>query len=233
MKTPRIANAIGQIDDDLVADAAKCKKKNKKHWLKWGSLAACFAVIVIVGAAILPSLFRENVTPEGTDGRYKDFSIQASESAIVWPWEYQTVYEKYRNVEIDGIEYHGKGRAVSETWIGESIGNYTVVGYDEVNNGKKYSAEFEAYALKDIAQSQFIAVKMENSYYVFQNDEYAPPNTLGELMDVVNLSEVVELQRFSEGDNSPDSKHFALSSDDYVWEVLSECRNAPFVEDQT
>ena len=233
MKTPRIANAIGQIDDDLVTDAAKCKKKNKKHWLKWGSLAACFAVIVIVGAAILPSLFRENVTPEGTDGRYKDFSIQASESAIVWPWEYQTVYEKYRNVEIDGIEYHGKGRAVSEAWIGERIGNYTVVGYDEVNNGKKYSAEFETYALKDIAQSQFIAVKMEDSYYVFQNDEYAPPNTLGELMDVVNLSEVVELQRFSEEDNSPDSKHFALSSDDYVWEVLSECRNAPFVEDQT
>lgn len=190
-------------------------------------------MIVIVGAAILPSLFRENVTPEGTDGRYKDFSIQASESAIVWPWEYQTAYEKYRNVEIDGIEYHGKGRAVSEAWIGERIGNYTVVGYDEVNNGKKYSAEFEAYALKDIAQSQFIAVKMEDSYYVFQNDEYAPPNTLGELMDVVNLSEVVELQRFSEGDNSPDSKHFALSSDDYVWEVLSECRNAPFVEDQT
>lgn len=87
--------------------------------------------------------------------------------------------------------------------------------------------------MKDIAQSQFIAVKMEDSYYVFQNDEYAPPNTLGELMDAVNLSEVVELQRFSEGDNSPDSKHFALSSDDYVWEVLSECRNAPFVEDQT
>lgn len=233
MKTPRIANAIGQIDDDLVTDAAKCKKKNKKHWLKWGSLAACFAVIVIVGAAILPSLFRENVTPEGTDGRYKDFSIQASESAIVWPWEYQTVYEKYRNVEIDGIEYHGKGRAVSEALVSESIGNYTFVGYDEINDGKKYTAEFETYALKDIAQSQFIAVKMEDSYYVFQNDEYAPPNTLGELMDVVNLSEVVELQRFSEGDNSPDSKHFALSSDDYVREVLSECRNAPFVEDQT
>ena len=73
MKTPRIANAIGQIDDDLVAGAAKCKTKNKKHWLKWGSLAACFAVLVIAGAAILPSLFRENVTPEGTDGRYKAF----------------------------------------------------------------------------------------------------------------------------------------------------------------
>ena len=42
MKTPRIANAIGQIDDDLVAGAAKCKTTNKKHWLKWGSLASIF-----------------------------------------------------------------------------------------------------------------------------------------------------------------------------------------------
>lgn len=232
MKKPRIANAIGHIDDDLVAGAAECKK-NRNHWLKWGSIAACFAVLLIAGTAILPSLFGGNVTPNGTDGRYKDYNIHASESAIVWPWEYQTVYEKYASVEIDGIEYYGKGRAVSEALVSESIGNYTFVGYDEINDGKKYTAEFEVYKLQNIAQSQFVAVKMEDSYYVFQNDEYAPPNTLGELMDVVNLSEVVELQRFSEGDNSPDSKHFALSSDDYVWEVLSECRNAPFVEDQT
>ena len=232
MKIPRIVDAIGEIDDDLIADAVQYRKKNKKYWLKRGSFAACFAVLVIAGTAILPLLFGGNATPEGTDGRYNDFSIQSSESAIIWPWEYQTVYEKYRNVEIDSIEYLGKGRAVSEAWIDESIGNYTVVGYDEINNGKKYAAEFEVYALKNITQSQFVAVKMEDSYYVFQNDEYAPPNTLGELMDAVNLSEVMELQRFSEGDNSPDSKHFALSSDDYVWEFLSECRNAPFVEDQ-
>lgn len=32
MKKPRIANAIGHIDDDLVAGAAECKK-NRNHWL--------------------------------------------------------------------------------------------------------------------------------------------------------------------------------------------------------
>lgn len=233
MKTPRIANAIGHIDDDLVTDAAKCKKKNKKHWLKWGSLAACFAVIVIVGAAILPSLFRENVTPEGTNGRYKDFSIQASESAIVWPWEYQTVYEKYRNVEIDGIEYYGKGRAVSEALVSESIGNYTFVGYDEINDGKKYTAEFEVYKLQNIAQSQFVAVKMEDSYYVFKSSEYSPPSTLGELMETVNLSKVVELSRFSEKEDNPNSNHFVLNNDDYIWEVLTDCKSAVFVEDES
>ena len=233
MKTPRIANAIGHIDDDLVTDAAKCKKKNKKHWLKWGSLAACFAVLVIAGAAILPSLFRENVTPEGTNGRYKDFSIQASESAIVWPCEYQTVYEKYRNVEIDGIEYYGKGRAVSEALVSESIGNYTFVGYDEINDGKKYTAEFEVYKLQNIAQSQFVAVKMEDSYYVFKSSEYSPPSTLGELMETVNLSKVVELSRFSEKEDNPNSNHFVLNNDDYIWEVLTDCKSAVFVEDES
>ena len=105
MKTPRIANAIGQMDDDLVISAAKCETKNKKHWLKWSSLAACFAVFVIAGAAILPSLLGEDAAP---GGRYKNYSIDVSNSAIVWPWEYQTIYEKYTNVEIDGIEYSWK-----------------------------------------------------------------------------------------------------------------------------
>lgn len=233
MKTPRIANAVGQIDDDLVAGAAECKKKNKNIWLKWGSLAACFAVLVIAGAAILPLLFGGNVTPGGTDGRYKNYNIYAGESAIVWPWEYQTVYEKYTNVEIDGIEYLGKGRAVSESLVGEIIGNYTVVGYDEINDGKKYTAEFEVYKLQDIAQRQFVTVKMEDSYYVFKSSEYAPPSTLGELMEAVDLSKVVELSRFSENGDNPNSNHFVLSNDDYIWEVLADCKRAAFVEDQT
>ena len=233
MKTPRIANAVGHIDDDLVSGAAESKKKKKNVWVKWGSLAACFAVLVIASVAVLPSLFEGNMTPGGTDGRYRDYHIYAGESAIVWPWEYLTVYEKYTNVEIDGIEYLGKGRAVSEALVGESIGNYTMIGYDEINNGKKYTAEFESYALKDIAQSQFVAVKMEDSYYVFQSDEYAPPSTLGELMDVIDLSKVVELSRFSENDDNPNSNHFVLSNDDYIWEVLADCKSASFVEDQT
>ena len=147
--------------------------------------------------------------------------------------EYQTVYEKYRNVKIDGIEYHGKGRAVSEALVSESIGNYTFVGYDEINDGKKYTAEFEVYKLQNIAQSQFVAVKMEDSYYVFKSSEYSPPSTLGELMETVNLSKVVELSRFSEKEDNPNSNHFVLNNDDYIWEVLTDCKSAVFVEDES
>ncbi len=230
MKTPRMANAVGQIDDDLITAAAECKKKKKNNWMKWGSLAACFAVLVIAGAAILPSLLGGN-TPGGSNDRYKGHIIQAGESAIIWPWEYQTVYEQYTELKIDGVKYIGKGREVSASYVGDSIGNYTVVGYDEINDGKKYTEEFKVYKLKDVAQSQFIAVKMDGKYYVFKKDEYAPPSTLGELMELVDLSKAIELGRFSEGGDGPDDKHYELNSDDYIWSVLAECDGAVFVED--
>ena len=42
---------------------------------------------------------------------------------------------------------------ISEALVGENIGNYTLVGYDETDDGKKYTAEFEVYKLQNIAQS--------------------------------------------------------------------------------
>lgn len=58
MKTPRIVNAIGHIDDDLINSATKSKKIAKKNiWIKWTSLAASFAVIIILAAVAVPTLF--------------------------------------------------------------------------------------------------------------------------------------------------------------------------------
>ena len=73
---------------------------------------------------------------------------------------------------------------------------------------------------------------MDGKYYVFKNDEYAPPSTLGELFDLVDLPNVIELSRFSENGDGPNKKHYALNSDNYVWEALSGCKNAEFVEDE-
>ena len=70
MKIPRFSNAIGNLDEDLVEAAAECKKKKQNFWLKWGSIAACFALLVIAGTAILPMLFGGD---GGTTGKYKDF----------------------------------------------------------------------------------------------------------------------------------------------------------------
>lgn len=228
MKKPRVSNAIGNLDDDLIEAAAECKRKKKPNlWLKWGSIAACFAVLVVAGAMILPSLLGGDI---GTPGKYKDI-IQAGESAIIWPWEYQTVYEQYTELELNSIKYISKGRAVSAELVRELIGTYTVVGYDETND-KKYTEDFEVYELKYADKSQFVAVKMDGKYYTFKKDEYAPPSNLGELFDLVDLPQVIELNRFSENGDGVDKKHHALSNDDYIWEVIAGCRDAAFVDEE-
>ncbi len=231
MKTPRIINSVGHIDDDLITGATENKKKSKfSPWLKWGSIVACFAVIVIAGTAFLPSLLKGK-EPQGTDGRYKDIYIHTSESAIIWPWEYRTTFEKYTSLTMNDVEYNSKRNAVSESLVGDKIGTYTVTGYDETTD-KKYTADAEVYHLLNVTADQFIAVKIEDDYCVFKNNEYNPPDTLGKLFEQAELSKVVELNRFSENDSTPDSKHYLLNDDEYIWEVLSECKEAPFVENQ-
>ncbi len=60
MKTPRVVNAVGHIDDDLIIEASKHKETEKKNLLvKWVSLAACFAVIMIAAAVAVPILSDE------------------------------------------------------------------------------------------------------------------------------------------------------------------------------
>ena len=232
MKKPRFSNAIGNLDDDLIEAAAECKRKKKPNlWLKWGSVAACFVVLVVAGTLVLPSLLGDEPTPGGTNDRYKDINIMASESAIVWPWEYQTVFEKYTEVTINGIVYRSHGRPVSEEFLGDLIGTYTVLGIDEIE-GDRYTEKFEVYQLKYADKSQLVAVKMDGTCYTFKRDKYEPPYTLGELFKLVDLSNAIELNRFSVNGDGPNKKHYTLSNDDYVWEVLAECENAPFVEDE-
>ena len=42
MSIPKMANAMGYIDDDLVTGAIEYKRTKKKNsWMKWGAMAAC------------------------------------------------------------------------------------------------------------------------------------------------------------------------------------------------
>ena len=59
MKLPKITRAVGQIDGDLVDSAENSARAQKKRaWIKWSSVAACFAVLAVCTALILPQLLR-------------------------------------------------------------------------------------------------------------------------------------------------------------------------------
>ena len=232
MKTPRIANSVGHIDDDLITAATECKKKNKNNWMKWGALAACFAVLVVAVAISLPTLLEDNKLPAvPNNGKYKDYSWTEESVAIVWGWDELTTREKYTETEINGIRYCARGgRSLSKSFIGNKIGSYAFWGYDHITD-EKHTDNFDVYEINKVAPEQFVAVKMDDAYFVFKKDGYDPPKTLGELFNQIDLEQAVEFSRFSENGGGPDDNHYILSGDDFIWDVLSECTGAPFIPD--
>ena len=48
MSIPKMANAMGYIDDDLVTGAIEYKRTKKKNsWMKWAAMAACLCLVVV------------------------------------------------------------------------------------------------------------------------------------------------------------------------------------------
>lgn len=52
----RILNVLGQVDEKYIDEAAPGKKANKKPaWKKWTSIAACLALVAVLGVGALQS----------------------------------------------------------------------------------------------------------------------------------------------------------------------------------
>ncbi len=250
----RMVGAIGNIEEDLILEAMVLPKtmvspKGEKHgagpssalsknavprapWLKWGGAAACLIMLVIGGLVLLQPSFGKNKQGLG-DGRYKSFTLQGQEyTAIIWPWEYRTVGEKYRTMIVNGMEYVNTGHKVSEAMLRSALGTFDVTGYDEIKE-ESHVISGEAYELNDVVANKICAVKLEDGYYVFRNFEYLPASTLGELLDQVNLPKLISLNWFEERGKDSKDKRFVLSDDSCLWNVLTkECREAKFIEDQ-
>ena len=228
MKTPRISNAIGNLPEDLVSDAVTYKRTNKKKaFIKWGSIAACFMVMVMATALIVPMfLGGDPISIGGIDRDYKG-TISGSEGDIEFPWEYKLTYEKFYTVKYNGNDYRTRTRAINESLLGEILGTCTAQGVDSYTD-KTYTETFNVRKINGVSEERMIAVEMDNEYYVYFNDEVKCPATFGELLDAYNLSETLPLVKFSVNEGYKEKGYYQITDDEYIWQVLSECRYAEF-----
>ena len=228
MKTPRISNAIGNLPEDLVSDAVTYKRTNKKKaFIKWGSIAACFMVMVMATALIVPMfLGGDPISIGGIDRDYKG-TISGSEGDIEFPWEYKLTYEKFYTVKYNGNDYRTRTRAINESLLGEVLGTCTAQGVDSYTD-KTYTETFNVRKINGVSEERMIAVEMDNEYYVYFNDEVKCPATFGELLDAYNLSETLPLVKFSVNEGYKEKGYYQITDDEYIWQVLSECRYAEF-----
>ncbi len=228
MKTPRISEAIGNIPEDLVSGAVTYKRTSKKKsFIKWGSIAACFMVMVMAAALIVPMfLGGDPISIGGIDRDYKG-TISGSEGDIEFPWEYKLTYEKFYTVKYNGNDYRTRTRAINESLLGEVLGTCTAQGVDSYTD-KTYTETFNVRKINGVSEERMIAVGMDNEYYVYFNDEVKCPATFGELLDAYNLSETLPLIKFSVNEGYKEKGYYQITDDEYIWQVLSECRNAEF-----
>ena len=81
MSIPKMAKAMGYIDDDLVSGAVEYKRTKKKNsWLQWGAMAACVC-LVVMGALTIPNL--QNETPHGQEHSEHQIMLQYNEVSSV------------------------------------------------------------------------------------------------------------------------------------------------------
>ena len=228
MKTPRISEAIGNLPEDLVNGAVTYKRTSKKKsFIKWGSIAACFMVTVMAAALIVPMfLGGDPISIGGIDRDYKGV-ISGSEGDIEFPWEYKLTYEKYYTVKYNGNDYRTRARAINDSLLGEVLGTCTAQGVDSYTD-KTYTETFDVRKINGVSEEKMIAVGMDNEYYVYFNDEVKCPATFGELLDAYNLSETLPLIKFSVNEGYKEKGYYQITDDEYIWQVLSECRNAEF-----
>lgn len=227
MKTPRITHAVGHIDDDLISGANASKTVKKTSWIKWGSIAACLAIFVMVGALIIPMLFGGNPTTIGGIDRNYNGVISGTEGDIDFPWEYKLIYEKFPTIKYNGNEYRTRARAIGENLLGDVLGTCTAKGVDNYrDNNKTYTETFDVRKIEGVSEERLVAIGMDGSYYVYFNNTEKQIATFGELLNVYNLSETLPLSKFSVNEGYKEKGDYQISDDAYIWQILSECRDA-------
>ena len=216
MTDRELLNTIGDVDDRFIAEAAPTGRK-RNIWIRFVA-AAC--LIFVVGLLALPML-------QGTtfNGRYKYNITQREAAALVLRWEDRTLGERFLEMSLDRVQYGNRGQTIDASMLGGELGICDAWGFDHYTE-QTYHQDFAVYAIEGIQEEKLVAVCMEGTYYVFLQDGYNPPETLGELLAVYNLAENLPLTRFS-----LDEQYYLLENDDVIWQILAECGDAPVVED--
>lgn len=225
MKRKKISETMDHINPKYIDEAGKYIPKAKsisRGWLKWGSLAACFAVLVVASFAILTSFFNDgNANRE----KYK-YHVAGSEVDIEWPWKYKTNAEKYRNVMFNGKRYTIQSlNAVSTNNLGEKLGSCEAEGVDSYTD-KKYSETFDVRKLNGVSADKRIAVGNDTDFYVYAMDEIEKPSNFGEMLDSYGLDKTLDFDSFAKCEGYDEKGYFLLNNDEYIWRILSGCRDA-------
>lgn len=225
MNPKDIVQALNDVDPALVQDSEVKKRRSPLPWVA----AACLA-LVLAGVAIIQPWQLHQVNLGGMNRLYRGRSL-SHETALIFPWEYQPVYERYNGMAFEGIQYRTRAKTIDRELLTEELGLCQVSGYD-IYTDTTTTAEYPVYGIRGIGGRLLVAVQLDESYYVFMQEEYAPPATLGDFLTGYSLPQVLPLEGYYLKTEKEPSQYRCLTGDSAeIWALLSLCRDAPYVEE--
>lgn len=260
MKKDDFLKMMNGVDDELLmrAENSDAPRISRGAWIKWGVIAAviCLIAVSVIATVILS---REDGSVNGDTDTVEDV-LQVSMSELFWfdtrerngkkvaynlgetvveiPWDQRDVYVQYTEMVMNGEKYRSRnssyyGDQVFANKIGEKLADADCSGFNNMD-GKTYTAKCEVFAIVGVDSERIVAVKYwgHDGYYPFIKDENQAPDTLGELIDSLDLTENIKLNDFyydQDGDTS--EEHFMLSDEnsEALWNILKEYISAPAV----
>ncbi len=168
MKKEQLYEAMGEIEDTYITEARREERKRTPLWIKWGSVAASLAAVLLIGFFVL-------------HGRIWNEDLPATESVeATGETAFGTRYI-YRIQEGAFATYVG-GKVIEEERIGEKLEDVSVAGGWITEPGQEPEDEVlsaEVYAIAGVDPSVAVALWFLDKgdalttthYYVILNPE--------------------------------------------------------------
>ena len=260
MKKDKFLEAMENIDDDLLERAQAVPVKKKSNALKKVLLIA--AAVTLVSALTAAILIGNSVSSGGaeSDSESKDTesveedkpiidsaywqdtrerngkSVIGAEYDIEWPWNCRAVYNQYKTLKMNGVNYEAQssyyGISIDADRIGDKIGDFVCEGYDYYEE-QKHTTNCAVYEIKGMDGNRFVAVKYEGyeEFYPFKHRMDSPknaPETLGALIETLDLTTNIKLTRVYCAENG-DEVLYALSEESsaQLWEIIKKYAQTP------
>lgn len=245
MKKDRINRVIGGIDDDIVEMAEnKTKAKQKKvSWVKWGSIAAAF-VLVLSAAFIVPGVLNRN-NIGGDTNSWPTKHVPATQDEVAGPvtadtWAATGNAGKYMTLNYSDTEYRTCAVVLDDSDKGSSLGDGIVSGQDPFSL-EMHEMPVEVYAISGIDPKIAVAVRFTEPdqsvhglehVYAYMNTGYNPA-TLGDFirdLDFDNKLEIGLCYMYQEG---KDTIVFENLTKAKLMELLTSCASVENVQEPT
>ncbi len=185
MKEDLMRQAIGDIDDKLIEGAEKqnSAKRPRLSWVKWGSIAAAFVLIVAIGIMALPGMLKIDtpvVTPDTPSTGGNEGGEIVNPNGVSGEMAPFTKY-KYA-IDEGGYTTYIQGKVIADKFVGDKLEDVTVTaGWMYTNGGEFWRADeharAEIYEIEGVSTDVAVAIKFLDEleaqtttmYYVIMN----------------------------------------------------------------